>query len=97
LFGIVIVAHAGLADEYLSALEHVVGKQPQTAAVAITADSDRAESQKAICGAVSDVDHGDGVVLVTDLFGGTPSNLASHRRSNHCGAQIHQLRRSGCI
>ncbi len=76
MFGIVIVAHAGLADEYLSALEHVVGKQPQTAAVAITADSDRAESQKAICGAVSDVDHGDGVVLVTDLFGGTPSNLA---------------------
>jgi len=66
LFGIVIVAHAGLADEYLSAMEHVVGKQPQTAAVPIAADSDRDERQRAICGAVAEVDKGDGVVLVTD-------------------------------
>ncbi len=71
-----IVAHAGLADEYLSAMEHVVGKQPQTAAVPIAADSDRDERQRAICGAVAEVDKGDGVVLVTDLYGGTPSNLA---------------------
>ena len=76
MFGIVIVAHAGLADEYLSAMEHVVGKQPQTLAIPISAECDRDAKQKDILAAVNNVDQGDGVVLVTDLYGGTPSNLA---------------------
>lgn len=76
MYGIVIVAHGGLAKEYLSAMEHVVGKQDQTAAVSISAECDRDERKSAIAGAIEHVDHGDGVVVVTDMFGGTPSNLA---------------------
>lgn len=76
MIGIVIVAHGGLAQEYLAAMEHVVGKQPGTAAIAISAECDREERRSAICSAMNDVDTGDGVVVVTDMFGGTPSNLA---------------------
>lgn len=76
MIGIVIVAHGGLAKEYLAAMEHVVGKQPGTAAIPIGAECDRAERRAAICKAVEEVDTGDGVVVVTDMFGGTPSNLA---------------------
>lgn len=76
MIGIVIVAHGGLADEYLAAMEHVIGKQPGTKAIRISAECDRAERQQAIADAVEAVDSGDGVVVVTDMFGGTPSNLA---------------------
>lgn len=76
MIGIVIVAHGGLAKEYLAAMEHVVGKQPGMIAVAIEPDHDRADKQKEICVAADSVDSGDGVVVVTDLFGGSPSNLS---------------------
>ncbi len=76
MIGIVIVAHGGLAAEYLSALEHVVGKGPGTIAVAIGDTDNRATKQAEIDAAVASVDTGDGVVVVTDMFGGTPSNLA---------------------
>jgi PTS system mannose-specific IIA component len=76
VIGIVIVAHGGLAREYLLAMEHVVGKHPGTAAVAIGPDDDRAVKQAEIDAAVAAVDEGEGVVVVTDMFGGTPSNLA---------------------
>ncbi|MBU2960979.1 PTS fructose transporter subunit IIA [Citreicella sp. C3M06] len=76
MIGIVIVAHGGLAREYLAAVEHVVGTQPGVIAVSIEADHDRARKQAEICTAADDVDTGDGVVLVTDLFGGSPSNLS---------------------
>lgn len=76
MIGIVIVAHGGLATEYLAALEHVVGKRPGIRAVSIGADDARAEKQAEIDAAVSAVDIGDGVAVVTDMFGGTPSNLA---------------------
>lgn len=76
MIGIVIVAHGGLAREYLSAVEHVVGKQPGMAAIAIGEDDDRLEKQTEICRAADAVDHGDGVVVVTDMFGGSPSNLS---------------------
>jgi PTS system mannose-specific IIA component len=75
VIGIVIVAHGGLAREYLLALEHVVGKHPGTAAVSIDADDDTASKQAEIA-AVTAVDTGEGVVVVTDMFGSTPSNLA---------------------
>ena len=71
-----IVAHGGLAREYLAAVEHVVGKQPGVVAIAIEDDHDRAVKQAEICTAADTVDVGDGVVVVTDMFGGTPSNLA---------------------
>lgn len=76
MIGIVIVAHGGLAGEYLKAIEHVVGSQRGVRAIAIEADHNRAEKEAEICRAADDVDAGDGVVVVTDLFGGSPSNLS---------------------
>jgi PTS system mannose-specific IIA component len=76
LIGIVIVAHGGLAREYLSAVEHVVGKQQGVRAITIEPDHDRGAKQAEICAAADDVDTGDGVVVVTDMFGGSPSNLS---------------------
>jgi PTS system mannose-specific IIA component len=76
LIGIVIVAHGGLAREYLSAVEHVVGKQDGVRAIAIEDDHDRSAKQAEICAAADAVDTGKGVVLVTDMFGGSPSNLS---------------------
>ncbi|WP_050605203.1 PTS sugar transporter subunit IIA [Ruegeria sp. 6PALISEP08] len=76
MIGIVIVAHGGLAREYLAATQHVVGQQPGLVAIAIEAEHDRDEKQAEICQAADSVDMGDGVVVVTDLFGGSPSNLS---------------------
>lgn len=70
------MAHGGLATEYLSAVEHVVGKQAGMKAIAIAPDDDRADKQNEICDAADAVDTGGGVVIVTDLFGGSPSNLS---------------------
>lgn len=76
MIGIVIVAHGGLAEEYLSAVEHVVGSQPGMAAVAIAEDHNRDAKQTEICTVADEVDRGQGVVIVTDMFGGSPSNLS---------------------
>ena len=76
MIGIVIVAHGGLAREYLSAVEHVVGQQAGVRSIAIEPDDDRAQKQAEICAAADAVDSGDGVVIVTDMFGGSPSNLS---------------------
>ncbi|MDG1376608.1 MAG: PTS fructose transporter subunit IIA [Yoonia sp.] len=76
MIGIVIVAHGGLAGEYLSAVEHVVGPQASMVSIAIGPDDDRAVKQDEICDAADLVDTGHGVVIVTDMFGGSPSNLS---------------------
>lgn len=76
MIGIVIVAHGGLAREYLAAVEHVVGSQNGIRAISIQAEHDRAAKEREICEAADDVDAGHGVVVVTDLFGGSPSNLS---------------------
>jgi PTS system mannose-specific IIA component len=76
VIGIVIVAHGGLAKEYLAAVEHVVGKQSGIIAIAIEDNHDRDLKQAEICDAADLVDEGDGVVVVTDMFGGSPSNLS---------------------
>ena len=76
MIGIVIVAHGNLAREYLSAVEHVVGHQDGICAIAIAPDDDRSSKQAEICDAADAVDVGDGVVIVTDMFGGSPSNLS---------------------
>ncbi|WP_170469369.1 PTS sugar transporter subunit IIA [Ruegeria arenilitoris] len=76
MIGIVLVAHGGLAQEYLAAMQHVVGKQPGLVAISIEADHDREAKQAEICAAADNVDAGDGVVVVTDLYGGSPSNLS---------------------
>lgn len=76
MIGIVIVAHGGLAREYRSAVEHVVGPQANIAAVSIEDDHDRSAKTVEIRAAADAVDRGDGVVVVTDMFGGSPSNLS---------------------
>lgn len=76
MIGIVIVAHGGLAKEYLAAVNHVVGSQDGVQAITIESDHDREAKQREICAAADSVDVGDGVVVVTDMFGGSPSNLS---------------------
>lgn len=76
MIGLVIVAHGTLAEAFLAALEHVVGPQPHVVAVPIQPNDDLHERQSAINAAVEQVEQGNGVILITDMFGGTPSNLA---------------------
>ncbi|MEM8537846.1 MAG: PTS fructose transporter subunit IIA [Pseudomonadota bacterium] len=76
MIGIVIVAHGGLAQEYHAAVEHVVGPQPGMISIAIGPEDDRSAKQTEICAAADSVDNGDGVVIVTDMFGGSPTNLS---------------------
>ena len=76
MIGIVLVTHGRLAVEFRAALEHVVGAQEQIEAVTIGPDDDVERRRHYIIEAVHHVDSGDGVVILTDMFGGTPSNLS---------------------
>ena len=76
MIGMVLVTHGELATQFRAALEHVVGPQKQVATVAIGPEDDIERRRGDIVDAVSAVDTGSGVVLLTDMFGGTPSNLA---------------------
>jgi PTS system mannose-specific IIA component len=76
MIGIVLVTHGNLAREFLAAMEHVVGPQQQAKAVCIGPDDDMERRRADILTAVGDVDSGDGTIVLTDMFGGTPSNLA---------------------
>lgn len=76
MIGLVLVTHGRLAEELRSAMEHVVGAQRNVATVCIGPDDDMEGRRAEITRAIADVDTGDGVVLLTDMFGGTPSNLA---------------------
>ncbi|MEZ5847325.1 MAG: PTS sugar transporter subunit IIA [Geminicoccaceae bacterium] len=76
MIGIVLVTHGRLAAEFLAATEHVVGPQDQVRAICIGADDDIEACRKAIVDAVEATDSGAGVIVLTDMFGGTPSNLA---------------------
>ncbi|HEY7900580.1 MAG TPA: PTS sugar transporter subunit IIA [Caulobacteraceae bacterium] len=76
MIGLVIVTHGRLAAEFVEAMEHVVGPQSAVAAICIGADDDMDRRRRDILKACEKVDTGDGVILLTDMFGGTPSNLA---------------------
>jgi mannose PTS system EIIA component len=76
MIGMVLVTHGRLAAEFIAALEHVVGPQRNIAAVCIGPDDDMEKRRQDILRSVGEVDDGSGVVLLTDMFGGTPSNLA---------------------
>lgn len=76
MLGFVIVTHGGIGAEMLRALNQIVGPQAQAAAVSVGADDDMDRCRTDILAAIRDVNAGDGVVLLTDMFGGTPSNLA---------------------
>jgi PTS system mannose-specific IIA component len=76
MIGMVLVTHGRLADELVAALEHVVGPQPNVSTVCIGPEDDMEQRRRDILASVGKVDDGAGVVVLTDMFGGTPSNLA---------------------
>jgi PTS system mannose-specific IIA component len=76
MIGIILVTHGRLAEEFVHAMEHVVGRQQAVATVCIGPNDDMAARRDEIAAAIKGVDAGEGVIVLTDLFGGTPSNLA---------------------
>lgn len=76
MIGLLIVTHGGLAGEFRAALEHVVGPQEQIETISIGPDDDMEARRQVILAAARRLDTGDGVILLTDMFGGTPSNLS---------------------
>ena len=76
MIGLVLVTHGDLAKEFVKALEHVVGPQLQVATICIGPEDDMEQRRQDILAAVRSVDDGTGVAILTDMFGGTPSNLA---------------------
>ncbi|KSB89301.1 PTS fructose transporter subunit IIA [Caulobacter zeae] len=76
MIGLVIVTHGRLAEEFVSAMEHVVGPQTAVKAICIGPEDDMERRRSDILKACAAVDDGAGVILLTDMFGGTPSNLA---------------------
>lgn len=76
MIGIVIVTHGNLASEFIAVMEHIVGPQKQIAPVSIAPDDDLEAKRQEILKKTKEVDSGKGVLLLTDMFGGTPSNLA---------------------
>lgn len=76
MIGLVVVTHGRLADELVAAAEHVVGAQDNLLAFCIGAEDDLEQRRREIREAVEAVDTGDGVIIITDMFGGTPANIA---------------------
>lgn len=76
MIGMILVTHGRLADEFVNAMEHVVGAQGQVATVCIGPNDDMELRREEIAAAIEAVDSGSGAIILTDLFGGTPSNLA---------------------
>ena len=76
MIGLVLVTHGRLAEEFVAAMEHVVGPQERVEAICIGPDDDMEQRRADILAAVDRVNDGRGVILLTDMFGGTPSNLA---------------------
>jgi PTS system mannose-specific IIA component len=76
MIGLILVTHGHLADEFLAAMQHVVGSQQQIGTVCIGPDDDMEQRREEIVNKVKHVDSGKGVIVLTDMFGGTPSNLA---------------------
>ena len=83
MIGMVLVTHGELATQFRAAMEHVVGPQKQVATISIGPDDDIERRRGDIIDAVGKVDSGAGVVLLTDMFGGTPSNLAISCMGGH--------------
>ncbi len=76
MIGLVLVTHGHLATEFVTAMEHVVGPQQAVSAICIGPEDDMELRRRDIASAIANVDQGHGVIVLTDLFGGTPSNLA---------------------
>jgi PTS system mannose-specific IIA component len=76
MIGMILVTHGRLAEEFVEAMEHVVGAQDNIATICIGPSDDMEQRRQDIADAIDSVDTGEGAILLTDLFGGTPSNLA---------------------
>ena len=76
MIGMILVTHGKLAEEFVHAMQHVVGRQDAVATVCIGPHDDMERRRREIASAIKDVDSGNGAIILTDLFGGTPSNLA---------------------
>lgn len=76
MIGMILVTHGRLAEHFVDAMEHVVGPQDAVATICIGPSDDMEKRRKEIARAIKQVDGGNGVIILTDLFGGTPSNLA---------------------
>ena len=76
MIGLILVTHGALAEEFVQAMQHVVGRQSDIMAICIGPNDDMEKRRKEIADAIRRVDSGKGVIVLTDLFGGTPSNLA---------------------
>ena len=76
MIGMILVTHGNLAEEFVHAMQHVVGRQDAVATVCIGPNDDMEKRRKEIADAIKAVDSGEGAIILTDLFGGTPSNLA---------------------
>lgn len=76
MIGLILVTHGRLAEEFVHAMQHVVGRQEAVATVCIGPNDDMERRRKEIADAIRAVDSGNGAIILTDLFGGTPSNLA---------------------
>jgi len=76
MIGMILVTHGRLADHFIDAMEHVVGKQEGVATICISPNDDMEQRRADIADAIRTVDQGQGAIILTDLFGGTPSNLA---------------------
>jgi PTS system mannose-specific IIA component len=76
MIGLILVTHGRLAEEFVSAMEHVVGRQDAVATICIGPNDDMEARRQEIASAIEAVDSGQGAIVLTDLFGGTPSNLA---------------------
>jgi PTS system mannose-specific IIA component len=76
MIGLILVTHGHLAEHFIDAMEHVVGPQQAVATICIGPSDDMERRRKDIASAIAKVDEGQGVIVLTDLFGGTPSNLA---------------------
>lgn len=76
MIGLVLVTHGRLAEEFIAVMEHVVGKQENVAAVCMAPEDDLDQKRQEIEQKIKDVNTGKGVIILTDMFGGTPSNLA---------------------
>ena len=76
MIGMILVTHGRLAEEFVHAMEHVVGEQADVATICIGPNDDMEARRREIANAIKRVDSGNGVAILTDLFGGTPSNLA---------------------
>ena len=76
MIGMILVTHGNLAEEFVHAMQHVVGRQDAVATVCIGPNDDMERRRREIATAIKKVDSGEGAIILTDLFGGTPSNLA---------------------